>query len=82
MRKPKKCPKCGSDDIGQLDHLDSGDDEDYEQQGGRWYCVACGWGEDLNSIRINSSKKNTSEATLTLSNGYWKRGKMSEYVKG
>jgi len=52
MRKPEKCPKCGSDDIGRLDNVGSPwagsieSDEEYEDLGGRWYCVTCGWGED------------------------------------
>ena len=45
LRKPNKCPKCGSSDVGQLDHIDAKDDIDYEIQGGRWYCVSCAWGE-------------------------------------
>lgn len=47
MRKPNFCPKCGSQDIGQLDPLESKTDEEYEKLGGRWYCVSCGWGEDF-----------------------------------
>jgi len=52
MRKPEKCPKCGSGDIGRLDNVGSPwagsieSDEEYEDLGGRWYCVTCGWGED------------------------------------
>jgi len=47
MRKPEKCPKCGDpDNIGQLDSIDSEDGQEYEDLGGRWYCVLCGWGED------------------------------------
>jgi len=46
MRKPSKCPKCGSRDIGQLNSIDSDNDQEYEDLGGLWYCVTCGWGED------------------------------------
>lgn len=47
MRKPAACRRCGSDDIGMLDSLESENEMDYEEQGGRWYCIRCGWQEDL-----------------------------------
>jgi len=52
--KPEKCPECGSSDIGELDILFSSilDEEgrvnekeyqrEYEEAGGRYYCVKCG----------------------------------------
>jgi len=56
MVKPEKCPRCGSDDIGELDNIfipmlnDKGRpiteealQREYERSGGRWYCVICGW---------------------------------------
>jgi len=53
MRKPNFCPKCGSRDIGRLDRVGSSwageieTDKEYEKLGGRWYCLGCGWGEDI-----------------------------------
>lgn len=41
--KPETCPRCGSDDIGQLDPIECQTDEKYEEMGGRWYCVTCAW---------------------------------------
>jgi len=54
LRKPV-CPRCGSDDMGQLDHLDSEDNFDYESQGGRWYCIRCGWEEELPAPKLEET---------------------------
>lgn len=43
----EQCPECGSDDIGQLDEgLPLATDE-YEAAGGRYYCLRCGWSEQM-----------------------------------
>jgi len=39
------CPKCGSEDIGQLDEGLPAETWEYEQEGGRYYCLSCGWTE-------------------------------------
>jgi len=44
FKRPEKCSKCGSDNIGMLDegfHPTIGDEE-YQKAGGRYYCVGCG----------------------------------------
>jgi C4-type Zn-finger protein len=53
--KPDRCPKCGSDEIGELDSLLElpYTDEDYENAGGRYYCVACGWYQKTSSTQID-----------------------------
>ncbi len=44
-RRVKKCAKCESYDIGQLTEGLSVDTTNYEKEGGRYYCVSCGWTE-------------------------------------
>ena len=44
-RRVKKCPECRSYDIGQLTEGLSSNTEKYEEEGGRYYCVKCGWSE-------------------------------------
>ena len=43
MPQPKNCPRCGSKDVGQLDSIEADTDREYEQRGGRYYCVECAW---------------------------------------
>lgn len=49
--RPERCPRCDSDDIGELGDAEGEifhwagcqySDEEYEEAGGHWYCVSCG----------------------------------------
>ena len=45
FKRPEKCGKCGSTNMGWLDDRigwTAKDDEAYQKAGGRYYCVGCG----------------------------------------
>lgn len=56
----QKCPECGSDNIGQFDGIVAIDAEEYETEGGRYYCLSCGWLEELEKVAAEDDP-NTSE---------------------
>jgi len=57
----QRCPECGSDNIGQFDDMISIDTEEYEAEGGRYYCLSCGWVEELEKLPAEDDP-NTPEA--------------------
>ena len=51
MMKPDRCPRCGSEDVGELGDAEGPifrlagcvyTEEEYEAARGRYYCVDCG----------------------------------------
>jgi len=53
--KIRKCPKCGSDDVGIV--LSNSDSEEASNTGKEWKCKKCGWkGRDIKEEELTEDE--------------------------